>query len=226
MKIDHPPFPPVHAGGPPRNDAATAAKSFAANTSEITGTPPTEGPGKSSAAPAFLARQAVIDDPELANLPFGHVVSQIARGVFEASVGEGSGTTEGDGEGDGSTQSTGDTDGTDGDGTASGDTDGDDETASGDTDGDGTASGDTGGDGTAAGDTDGDGTASGDTDGDGTAAGDTDGDETASGDTDGDDETASGDTGGDTTTVSSEAADGLIAELLEELDDETEEEIT
>ncbi len=183
MKIDHPPFLPAHAGGPSRNDPPTSTGDDESFTT--TGTAPSEGPGKSSASPAFLARQAVIDDPELANLPFGHVVSQIARGVFEASVGEGDGTPEGDGEGDDTTQSTGDTAPTDGTGD-DGETTGDGETADGTGDDEGT-------------------TGDGDTDGDGTA---------------------SGDTGGDTTTVSSEAADGLIAELLEELDDETEEEIT
>ena len=195
MKITHPPFPPVQAGGPPRNDAPAATgddESFATtHDSETAGVAPTEGPGKSSAAPAFLARQAVIDDPELANLPFGQVVSQIARGVFgqdETPPDEGDGTAEGDGEGDGSTQSTGDappTEGTGGEDATTGDTGGDGETAGGTPTPEPGDAGDTGGDG----------------------------------------ETAVA-TGGDAPAVSSVDGDGLIAELLEELNDETDEEVT
>ncbi len=191
MKIDHLPHSPAQAGVHPPAQAGThprASQSAPGETFNVTDTPGDTaetsapgGPGRSQASPAFLARQAVIDDPDLANLPFGHVVSQIARGVFgQENETVGPGET-GDTVGPGETGDTGETGNTVGPG-ETGNTVGPGET------GDTSETGDTG---------------------------DT-GDET-SGD---------GSTGDGTTATTSGGSDSLIAELLDDLNDETDEAAT
>jgi hypothetical protein len=124
MKISHPPMPPV-AHGPQSGDSTARGKS--APTSGTTpstgeagqtdvsasvrlslgaleelqsGTP--AAPGHSAESPAHQARAYIGQYPELADqssgrVPFGHIVSQIARGVFVAPEPEPSGDELADG---------------------------------------------------------------------------------------------------------------------------------
>lgn len=120
MKISHPPMPPVahgpqSGGSTPRGTGAPASGttstgeagqagvsvsvrlSLGALEELESGTP--AAPGRSADSPAHRARAYIGQYPQLADsssghVPFGHIVSQIARGVFLAPEPEPEGAPE------------------------------------------------------------------------------------------------------------------------------------